>query len=82
MDNAIECGSEEGVTIGLIDSLMSITYALQGRDLTHPAIIEALKDLRHNKQLKALLYDARQEAWELYDKKKRFELCEKFGEMR
>ena len=41
----IDCRSEEGITIGLIDSLISISRVLAGRDFSHPATIEALKDL-------------------------------------
>ena len=42
----IECRSEEGITIGLIDSLIYICRVLVKRDMTLPKVIEALKDIQ------------------------------------
>jgi hypothetical protein len=51
----VECTSEEGVTIGLIDSIMTQAAVLNTRDLSSHDVKEALKDLRANKNLKFLL---------------------------
>jgi hypothetical protein len=52
---AIECTSEEGITIGLIDSMLAAANALNGRDLSHPGVVEALKDLRASRNVQVLL---------------------------
>lgn len=52
----IECTSSEGITIGLIDSIMSIAGALRDRDIDETRNVqEALMDLYTNKDLKFLL---------------------------
>lgn len=42
----IDCRSKKGVTIGLVDSLITISRILAKRDLDDYDIIEALRDLR------------------------------------
>lgn len=42
----LDCRSEVGITVGLIDSLIYISRVLNNRDLDHPAIKEAFKDLQ------------------------------------
>lgn len=41
---ATDCRSEDGITVGLIDSLIAIGRVLADRDFTNPAVQEALKD--------------------------------------
>jgi hypothetical protein len=53
--NAIDCRSTEGVTIGLIDSIMTAVHVLDARDLGGPNIKEALKDLASDNGLKRLI---------------------------
>lgn len=43
--DTIDCQSEEGQTIGLIDSLIHISREIAKKDLTHLEIKEAFKDL-------------------------------------
>lgn len=50
----INCKSEEGVTISLIDSLMAVAKVINGRDLSHPQIQEAIKDLKSDVDIKSL----------------------------
>lgn len=57
-DTAIDCRSEVGVTVGLVDSLISISRVLARRDLTEPAVVEALADLRDDEDLHAILHPA------------------------
>lgn len=53
-----DCRTEEGITVGLIDSLITTSRVLKHRlsilQLT-PAIEEALKDLKSDKDLKSIL---------------------------
>lgn len=52
MLQSMECDSEEGVTIGLIDAIIACFNSLQGRNMEHPQIQEALRDLAANKILR------------------------------
>lgn len=40
-----DCRSHDGVTVGLVDSLISISRVLRDRDLSPPEVQEAFKDL-------------------------------------
>jgi hypothetical protein len=51
----IECRSEEGITIGLIDAIISISRVLSVRDLTARSVAEALLDLSDNTDLLNIL---------------------------
>jgi hypothetical protein len=44
--HSIECTSEEGITIGLIDAAIGALNALRGRDLSGTGAQEAIADLR------------------------------------
>lgn len=46
-----DCRSEEGITVGLIDALISICRILAKRDLTTPQAGEALLDLRQDEDV-------------------------------
>lgn len=55
----MECNSEIGITVGLIDCLITIGNVLSDRDLSDPVgeceISKALDDLRANDNLKMLM---------------------------
>lgn len=41
-----ECRTPDGITVGLIDSIHTITQLLVVRDFSAPEVVEALRDLR------------------------------------
>ena len=43
--STIECDSDEGVTIGLIDTIINAAHLLRSRSMASPNIREALRDL-------------------------------------
>ncbi len=51
----IDCKSEEGITIGLIDAIISISRILSKRDFNTIFIQAALLDLRSDTDLKSIL---------------------------
>lgn len=53
--NAGDCRSEAGVTVGLIDAIISICRIAAKRDHTDPSVVEALADLRSDEDLVLLL---------------------------
>lgn len=54
MPTIIECRSDEGVTIGLIDSLNTISQIIATRDLTSEHVREALEDLYSDPSFNAI----------------------------
>jgi hypothetical protein len=56
-DEVIECTSEEGIVIGLIDSILASANALVGMRsyFSHPHVIEALNDLRSSRNVNVLV---------------------------
>lgn len=50
-----DCRSEAGITSGLVDSLISISRILAHRDLNDPEVIEALKDLKGDEDIHAVM---------------------------
>lgn len=50
-----DCRSDDGVTVGLIDGIISSARVLAKRDLSPPAVAEALKDLRADEDVAQLL---------------------------
>ena len=50
-----DCRSENGITIGLIDSIISISRVLKGRLTNNYEVVEALKDLNSDSDLKEIL---------------------------
>lgn len=52
----LELKSEEGLAVGLIDSILTSAELLSLMDLTNPQVLEALKDLQSNKALSNLLF--------------------------
>jgi hypothetical protein len=59
-EKTISCRSEEGVTIGLIDSIISISRVLSKRKFNTKQIKEALADLRCDEDLQNILNTPRQ----------------------
>lgn len=55
--DTIDCKSDVGLTVTLIDSIMATATILLGRDLRAPAVQEALKDLKHDQDLRVLLFN-------------------------
>lgn len=50
-----DCRSNVGITVGLIDSLITMSRVLRTHDFTAPEVKEALKDLQNDHDLKYLL---------------------------
>jgi hypothetical protein len=55
--NETDCRSEVGITVGLIDSIISISRVLSKRSIHDPAIKEALMDLAGDEDLGKILSD-------------------------
>lgn len=49
-----DCRTEDGITVGLIDSIITISRILSQRDLSSHNVKEALKDLKSDKDFKNL----------------------------
>lgn len=49
-----DCRTEEGVTVGLIDSIIAVARILKDRDLSSTAVKEALRDLKSDKDVSQL----------------------------
>jgi hypothetical protein len=50
-----DCRSETGITVGLIDAIITMVRLLAERDLETPEAQEALKDLRQDEDLAKVL---------------------------
>lgn len=59
MNGPMDCRSEAGVTIGLIDAIISIARIVAKRDFKDPEVQEALMDLYDDDDLLALRVQAR-----------------------
>lgn len=55
MSPVLDCRSEEGITVGLVDALITTARVLATRDLSLPAVREALADLRDDESVAAVL---------------------------
>lgn len=55
METKSNCREIEGITIGLIDSIISICRVLKDRDFKSFDVKEALKDLKNDEDLKKIL---------------------------
>lgn len=58
MSEPIDCRSEAGVTMGLIDAIISIARVAAKRDLKLPAVQEALKDFAQDEDINKIIYEA------------------------
>jgi len=50
-----DCRTEEGVTVGLIDAVITLARVLRGQNFHTLAIHEALKDMRGDEDVRWLL---------------------------
>jgi hypothetical protein len=50
-----DCRSEDGITIGLVDSLIRICRVLKARDLSDSNVGQALKDLAEDEDFNFLV---------------------------
>lgn len=57
-----DCRTETGITIGLIDSLITIARILVPRDLTDSHVVEALEDLASDEDVARIMGLARERA--------------------
>lgn len=58
-DVRTDCRSEVGVTVGLVDALISVCRVLAARDTSSPEVAEALKDLGSDEDVAKVLAAAR-----------------------
>lgn len=67
-EEPIDCRSPQGITVGLVDAIISIARILAKRDLTSPAVQEALLDLYDDEDMLKLRMQAQliaeRKAWE------------------
>lgn len=54
-----DCRSNTGITIGIIDAIITLCRLLQGRDIDAPEIAEALKDIGNDEDFSRLLHHIR-----------------------
>lgn len=54
----IDCRSPEGITVSLIDTILTCALLLKGRDKSHPAVRAALLELWGHVELDELLEEA------------------------
>lgn len=57
-ETTTDCRSFDGVTVGLIDTIINCSRLLKHRDKTAPAVQEAMADLRHDEDVEALIIHA------------------------
>ena len=50
-----DCRSEIGITVGIIDSIITLCRLLSGRDMSGDEVAQALQDLRHDENFAGLL---------------------------
>lgn len=55
MDTHTDCREVDGVTVGLIDAIITMARLLARRDWDSSAVQEALEDLRHDEDVRLLL---------------------------
>jgi hypothetical protein len=57
-EEPIDCRSDEGVTVGLIDAIISIARILVHRDVSPRVVKEALADLADDEDVAAVMFAA------------------------
>jgi non-canonical purine NTP pyrophosphatase (RdgB/HAM1 family) len=55
-----DCRDEDGITVGLVDAIISIVRVLAKKDLDAPDVREALKDLAEDEDLRKILEKGKQ----------------------
>lgn len=58
MSDPLDCRSDAGETVGLIDAIIHVARVAAARDLSHPEVREALADLRSEPALRQLLMES------------------------
>lgn len=59
-DTITDCRDQDGITVGLVDALISISRILVHRNLDDPAVKEALKDLAADEDIAEILRKAKE----------------------
>ncbi|MNZ98575.1 hypothetical protein D3C78_1178640 [compost metagenome] len=54
-DCQTDCRTEDGVTVGLIDSIITAARVVARRGLSSEAVYQALEDLRSDEDVQALI---------------------------
>ncbi len=54
-----DCRSNTGITVGIIDAIVTLCRLLHGRDMDTPEIVEALKDIGSDEDFSRLLHHIR-----------------------
>ncbi len=62
-----DCRSEDGITVGLIDSIITSCRVLSSRDLTCEAAVEALRDLRSDSDVSLIKPNHSEQAREVLE---------------
>lgn len=65
-----DCRSETGITVGLVDSIITAARVLRHRALTDDAVREALKDLASDEDVRFLLEAGNGETMEVCSRRK------------
>jgi ATP-dependent protease Clp ATPase subunit len=55
IDIYTDCRSDEGVTVGLVDAIITIARVLRHRDLSGEAVRQALLDIANDEDVRFLL---------------------------
>ena len=50
-----DCRSEIGITVGIIDAIITLCRLLHERDMSGDEVVQALRDLRHDENFAGLL---------------------------
>lgn len=59
-----DCRSEDGITVGMIDAMISIARVLRTRNLNNDSVLEALKDIRSDEDIAWILKNQMDENYE------------------
>lgn len=52
-----DCRTDEGITVGLIDAVITISRIMRGRNTSSQAVQEVLNDLAHDEDFTNLLWE-------------------------
>ena len=50
-----DCRSEVGITVGIIDAIITLCRLLHERDMSGDEVVQALQDLKHDENFAGLL---------------------------
>jgi hypothetical protein len=54
-ETSTDCRDEIGITVGLVDAIITLLRVLAQRDLSPPEVQEALADLRQDEDLQTVI---------------------------